>query len=62
MPNFSKKDISIFQKLYLKYYQKELNREQAIVKINALIELLSLTIEVEKSIKKNPNSNISELD
>ena len=55
MPNFSKKDISRFQKLYLKYYQKELNREQAIVKINALIELLSLTIEVEKSIKKNPN-------
>ena len=54
MADFNKKDISRFQKLYLRHYQKELNREQAIVKINALMELLSLTIEVENSIKKNP--------
>lgn len=55
MTNFTKKDINKFQKLYLKYYQKELNLEQTIVKINALIELLSLTIEVENFNKNNPN-------
>ena len=54
MADFNKKDITEFQKLYLKHYQKELNREQAIIKINALVELLALTIEVENSIKKNP--------
>lgn len=54
MADFNKKDISRFQKLYLKHYQKELNREQAIIKINALVELLALTIEVENSIKNNP--------
>ena len=58
MADFSKKDISRFQKLYLKHYQKELNREQTIVKINALVELLSLTIEVEncqrQTCKKQP--------
>lgn len=62
MPNWTKQDISRFQKLYLKYYHKKIDKAEADIKITALVELLNLSIKVENSQKKHPNENLSELN
>ena len=68
MPQWKKRDIIAFQKLYLKHYGKKINRNEADIKITALVELLALTIE-EMNMKKsrdfeqtNLNANLSEPD
>jgi len=68
MPNWKPQDITTFQKLYLKHYGKKIDKEDADIKITALVELLSLAIEVEQSKisrdskENNPNGNLSELN
>ena len=46
---YSKEDIARFQKLYQHCYQKEINSEEAITKIDALVDLIRLAIEYELS-------------
>ena len=62
MPQWKEQDITKFQKLYFKHYGKKINRDEADIKITALVGLISLAIEVEKSQKDDPNGNVSELD
>ena len=66
MPEWTPKDISTFQKLYAKEYGEKLNSEEASVRITALVELISLAIEIEKSKTQqgfntnNANGSLSE--
>lgn len=60
MPEWTDQDISRFQKLYLEYYHKKIDKVEADIKITALVELLNLSIKVENSRKNNPNENLSE--
>lgn len=60
MTKWKSKDITAFQKLYLKHYGVKINRDEADIKITALVGLISLAIEVENSQKNNPNENLSE--
>lgn len=62
MPEWTSQDISQFQKLYLKHYGKKLEKEDASIRITALVELLSLAIEVENSRENDPDANLSELN
>lgn len=62
MPDWKPQDIKRFQKLYLEEYGKRINEGEASVIITALVELISLAIEVENSQKNTPNGNLSELD
>jgi hypothetical protein len=62
MTEWTKQDITRFQKLYLKHYNKRLNKEKAGVIITSLVDLISLSIEVRSSQRKDPHGNLYELD
>ncbi len=49
MPNWKTKDVIRFQKLYKHYYKKEINQKEAVIKIDALVDLIRLSIEYELS-------------
>lgn len=61
MTDWTEQDISEFQKIYLKYYLKKINKTEAKIRLNALVELLALTIEIENT-QKQTKGNLSEPD
>ncbi len=50
MPYYNKKDIAKFQKLYQDFYNEIISIEEAIVKTDALVDLIRLSIECESKL------------
>lgn len=61
MTKWTAHDITAFQKLYAEEYGETLTTEQASVRITALVELISLAIEVENS-SETVSANRQSLD